>query len=380
MIIMELRNVVVVVFIFSMLLSCNKQPDKKELPVINLNSISAINDSITLSLDDLGWKEKLIPLETNDSCLLADISVICESINNYWIVSNGEVLKFDKEGRYDRRIGKVGQGPEEYGSAYKIQLDKKAEEVYVMDYFGRKMVVYDFNGKFIRTFRLPEKEFMANFSLYGNTLYYHGIENSLIPTLLAEDIKTRKMETICSPDREMEVGEIMLGNSFMSEVGDEIYLYHYFNDTIYRITPEKKLEAAGFINMKNLMFVYDEIILVGDKTAKMKQGDPRVLIDNFVNTDNFFFVFYRLCDEMAAGANSSPHLAVYDKISKKEYANVALLHNAEPVLSIRNTSKLFSADGKRIISYIQADALAETDLVPGIKEDDNPILVIYYKE
>ena len=62
-----------------------------------------------------------------------------------------------------------------------------------MDYFGRKMVVYDFNGKFIRTFRLPEKEFMANFSLYGNTLYYHGIENSLIPTLLAEDIKTRKM-------------------------------------------------------------------------------------------------------------------------------------------------------------------------------------------
>jgi len=172
----------------------------------------------------------------------------------------------------------------------------------------------------------------------------------------------------------------MLGNSFMSEVDDEIYLYHYFNDTIYRITPEKKLEAAGFINMKNLMFVYDEIILVGDKTAKMKQGGPRVLVDNFINTDNLFFVFYRLCDEMAAGANSSPHLAVYDKISKKEYANVALLHNAEPVLSIRNTSKLFSADGKRIISYIQADALAETDLVPGIKEDDNPILVIYYKE
>ena len=81
MIIMKLRNVVVAVFIFSTLLSCNKQPDKKELPVINLNSISAINDSITLSLDDLGWKEKLIPLETNDSCLLADISVICESIN-----------------------------------------------------------------------------------------------------------------------------------------------------------------------------------------------------------------------------------------------------------------------------------------------------------
>ena len=86
MIIMESRFVVVILFIFLTLQSCNKQPDKKELPVINLNSISAINDSITLSLDDLGWKEKLIPLETNDSCLLADISVICESINNYWIV------------------------------------------------------------------------------------------------------------------------------------------------------------------------------------------------------------------------------------------------------------------------------------------------------
>ena len=46
MIIMESRFVVVILFIFSTLLSCNKQPDKKELPVINLNSISAINESI----------------------------------------------------------------------------------------------------------------------------------------------------------------------------------------------------------------------------------------------------------------------------------------------------------------------------------------------
>ena len=57
MVIMELRNVVVVVFIFSMLLSCNKQPDKKELPVVNLNSISAINDSIN-------------PFEILQSCFL----------------------------------------------------------------------------------------------------------------------------------------------------------------------------------------------------------------------------------------------------------------------------------------------------------------------
>ena len=279
---MKLICIAAALLVLSALLSCNEQPKKIELPVINLNAMSAINDSITLYLDDLGWKGKLIPLETNDSCLIADINNIQESRNNYWIVSNGEVLKFDKEGRFDQRIGKIGQGPEEYVSAYEIQLDKNTDEVYVMDYYGRKMVVYDFNGKFIRSFRLPEKEFMANFSLYGNTIYYYGVENSSIPTLLAEDITTRKIETICSPNREMEVGEIMLGNSFMSEVNDEIYLYHYFNDTIYRITPKKKLEAAGFLNMKNLMFVYDEIILVGDQTTKLKQVGPRVLIDNFV--------------------------------------------------------------------------------------------------
>jgi hypothetical protein len=43
---MESRCLVVILFIFSTVLSCNKQPDKKELPVVNLNSISAINDSI----------------------------------------------------------------------------------------------------------------------------------------------------------------------------------------------------------------------------------------------------------------------------------------------------------------------------------------------
>ena len=57
MIIMESRCLVVILFIFSTVLSCNKQPDKKELPVVNLNSISAINDSIN-------------PFEILQSCFL----------------------------------------------------------------------------------------------------------------------------------------------------------------------------------------------------------------------------------------------------------------------------------------------------------------------
>ena len=101
--IMKLICIAAALLVLSALLSCNEQPKKIELPVINLNAMSAINDSITLNLDDLGWKEKLIPLETNDSCLIADIKNIQESRNNYWIVSNGEVLKFDKQGRFDQR-------------------------------------------------------------------------------------------------------------------------------------------------------------------------------------------------------------------------------------------------------------------------------------
>ena len=60
MIIMESRCLVVILFIFSTVLSCNKQPDKKELPVVNLNSISAINDSIN-------------PFEILQSCFLQTV-------------------------------------------------------------------------------------------------------------------------------------------------------------------------------------------------------------------------------------------------------------------------------------------------------------------
>lgn len=109
----------------------------------------------------------------------------------------------------------------------------------------------------------------------------------------------------------------------------------------------------------------------------MKQTGPRASVDNFINTDNFFFVFYKLSSELAANGKSSSRLALYDKTTQKEYAHVVLFNKEVPALSIHGVTKMFQSDGKRIISYVQADELSETDLIRGLKRDDNPVLVIY---
>lgn len=71
-----------------------------------------------LPLDVLGWKVEAIPLETTDSCLIKEVTILEESREFYWIVSDNRIGRFDKQGHFQQFIGRVGQGPEEYLSAW----------------------------------------------------------------------------------------------------------------------------------------------------------------------------------------------------------------------------------------------------------------------
>lgn len=108
---------------------------------LTLDDAGQIDQSQELSLDTLGMKVDAIPLETTDDCLIKNISVLEESRDFYWLVSDNLIYKFDKSGHFLQRIGTVGQGPEEYVSAKVIQPVEKERSLYIMDYFGRKMTV-----------------------------------------------------------------------------------------------------------------------------------------------------------------------------------------------------------------------------------------------
>ncbi|MGL5618326.1 MAG: hypothetical protein ACRDDC_01640, partial [Tannerellaceae bacterium] len=161
----------------------------------------------------------------------------------------------------------------------------------------------------------------------------------------------------------------------MSSVDNDIYLYHYFNDTIFHVQPDNKLTPAGLIQMQDLYFDYDEVTINENSEPLKRATGQRAVTTNFVNTDRYYFVIYKLGTGQTKDKTSQ--LALYDKKANKSYANVVINDPKSKDLIINGETPLFSPDGKTIISYIQAFKAVETDLFPNITEEDNPILVIY---
>ena len=69
-------------------------------------------------------------------------------------------------------IGQRGQGPTEYVDVEHIQVDGQKKLIYVLDYFGRKLLAYDYEGSCLKTWPLPEDYALNRISLLQGQLYY----------------------------------------------------------------------------------------------------------------------------------------------------------------------------------------------------------------
>ena len=111
-----------------------------------------------------------IPLETNYEFINQGyVQAVGEK---YIIVSNyrkdGDIFVYNRNGKAIRKINHKGQGGKEYISFRTITLDEENIELFVNDHYAKKIVVYDLEGNFKRSFKQNDK---------GKSLFYWEIFN-----------------------------------------------------------------------------------------------------------------------------------------------------------------------------------------------------------
>lgn len=352
--------------------SCQRETDS-DLLSLTLNDAGLIDPGKELSLDALGMKGDAIPLETTDDCLIKNISVLEESSDFYWLISDNLIYKFDKSGRFLQHIGAVGQGPEEYVSAKAIQPVEKEHSLYVMDYFGRKMTVYDFDGRFLHSFKLPEETWMDNFRYKNGKIYYLTTGNSVMPDLYCYDVQAARMDTLCKRDREMGT-EGFMGQTFTYDLDDCLYMFHYFNDTVYRVG-ENRIEPAWLFRTGKMKWSYDELTLTADFTTKVRPDGPRVQIFDLFETKGYAFAFYTV--SKYDGELMKPFMALYDKKQDLFYPHTNLV-SPNACLSVDKGRRLMKTSVPGSLYAIREAAdLTGKEGFEMIKEDDNPVLLRY---
>lgn len=111
-----------------------------------------------------------IPLETNEEFINQGcVDAIGEK---YIIVTNyrddGDIFVYDRSGKAIRKINRKGQGGEEYISCRSVILDEENNEMFINDFWARKIKIYDLEGNFKRSIKQKQD---------GDTRFYLDIFN-----------------------------------------------------------------------------------------------------------------------------------------------------------------------------------------------------------
>ncbi|UCE21707.1 MAG: 6-bladed beta-propeller, partial [Candidatus Aminicenantes bacterium] len=135
---LRLIQVVIIAFIFTISLSCQKQKTGWQGIIEEENGIRVVKNpaeplygELVLELEEdlsIGSVED----EKYMFYRIGDIAV--DSQNNIYVLDGGNyrIQKFDKDGNYLQTIGRKGQGPGEFMMPFNIFLDE-LDNIYVME-------------------------------------------------------------------------------------------------------------------------------------------------------------------------------------------------------------------------------------------------------
>ena len=143
-----MKNRVLFVLLFTCMFSCNN---------IKVENNSLVDDTATKIDDDekllssIITINNIVPLETNDSSLLGNISKIVKNDETYYIKAKGQpLMTFSETGKFNRTIGNLGMAPYEYLDI--TDFDIYDENVYILEY--KRIQVYTISGDYVRTIPL----------------------------------------------------------------------------------------------------------------------------------------------------------------------------------------------------------------------------------
>ena len=159
--------------------SCNNANKSSSTLPYHVNIERDINNFSSVPLSSLGSKLEYIPLETDSSCFIEEISTISVTDSFIFVSDMYRLLLFSRSGKFLRKIGTAGRGPGEYLNLGDIRIDEQDREVYLLS--PKVILVFGFNGEFKRDFKIdfPSRQFVFN---KNEELVIHPINLSIPST------------------------------------------------------------------------------------------------------------------------------------------------------------------------------------------------------
>ena len=363
-------------------------------PTIDTNKKYPFKEFILNDLADITY----IPIETNNDVLINNgINALSHFSDKYIIIVNYKSYDcyiFDRNGKIINFFNHKGQGPNEYLNITGITVDETKREIYIVDHPQKnRIMVYSFDGDFIRKLSLPAKTTIGTI---------HNFDNE---TLLCEDNNHRN-------GNKKPYFFISKQNGHIINELDIIFNKERISPRFYQKTGEKGVMAIAY--GYNPIIRFNEDFIIGDishdtiyqysknktlthilvKTPSIYSQDPQIMVIPEFKTPKLFFLERterKFNFEEKKGFEREKIVYDYNSgffykyvLKNKDYPNQNFYLNSG--------GYAYRAEKNTLCQFIPAEELIEAndngelhgplkEITKTLKIDDNPVLmIIKFKE
>lgn len=353
-----------------------------------------IEEKKELKLSEIAKEVKFVALETNENCFLdKDISKIEVFDGQIFISDYSYIFRFDETGKFLNKIGKIGKGPGEYTKGMATFLiDRQNKELIFFEMITKKMMVYDFEGNFIREKGI---EFMPGLTEWVDN------ENMAVYNM-GFTYESEPWKDLYMLNRDAKV---IKKNKFKKQAdkryGLMIYpplFYRYNEKTRYKNPHENIIYEVGIDNKPAPVYYldygkYEKYNDIDDAEIKVRNGvgtnipNPKsrekIGLLGLSECDDFLFIYYGHKEERKVGVFDK-QAKTFSQLIDKESGLFGLhddLFGGLPVFpksGITDDTLYMHYHAWEVKSYLDGNSKIKPELkevVDSLDENDNPVLI-----
>ena len=370
---------IVLVFTF-VLLGCEQSSE-----VVDCSILRADLSAGSSHIDGVFERIEVIPLETTDSSLVVYPLEMKDYKNVFYIfdIHTGNLLTFNSQGEFIRKIGGKGHGPGEYTHLASISIDQKNEMLQLLEPWGN-CLNYTLEGKFIEKKVLP--------SSIPNYQKIHHIDGAMVTWTIPFNSESDCISIIDSQTMQL-VNSFCNGPRIIKDYSDNIYEYGdkvYYGQTIenhnvYEVTKDSLRLVYKWDFGKDNYDMYDLDFTYADdneiqESAKFKKAIKDGVIPYWASfqdeNDDYYFINLSIREGKGKSVfynKTKGKSFVFDGVEDEFWTKNPRIMTNDYLVCV-----LFNEDFEK---YKDVLSDSERKKLDALSEDDNPCLLkLYFKK
>jgi hypothetical protein len=241
----KIKNIIYLIT-FLLFVSCaqNKRRESFE-KLLNIDiDIEHKDRSYDLS-NDIESEFDIIPLETNDNCLIGRVSKIISENNLYYVLDklSKRIYIFNNKGKFVAVLNRCGVGPNEYVNIDNFIVISK--DIWIYDNTSSRIICYDerLNAKDViklNNFQVTDFVFKDN-NIYMVNNFNSTINSTTYEICIYDIVKKEIKYQVSLPKAESSMVHWRMPQQLTNTKKPILFIPNYFTDTIFTFKENKAI-------------------------------------------------------------------------------------------------------------------------------------------